>query len=162
MKLINELVADVTASNNVLTQPDALELPQIAKDILNHTFNEMMACKSSWRVGFKTKDEVKNYKIALGKAMHLAKIDSYEKLQFGLDALLLDDGKYLPSVGQFVKWCKDGYNQDLHQKNLLGNTKRILDERRMLANGTFEQRQETARNELGKCLDIIKSNRGEK
>jgi hypothetical protein len=131
-------------------------MPQIAKDILNHTFNEMMACKSSWRVGFKTKEEVKNYKIALGKAMFLAKIDSFQKLQFGLDHLILDENPYLPSTGLFVAWCKEGYRQHLFRQQAIDNTNRILQNNRLIESGTFEERREVKKSEMAKVMEKLK------
>lgn len=132
-------------------------IPQQVKTALDAIFSELMDCKPSWRNAFKTKEEAVNYKKALGVAMASAKIDSYEKARYGIAYAQLDESPFFPSVGMFVKWCKDGYNEYLTRKQLEDNTKCIMDEKRQIGAQTWEERQKTARSELSALREIIKS-----
>ena len=133
------------------------QLPPEVKSVLDAIFDELISCKPSWRSVFKEKEEVVNYKKALGVAMLRAKIDTVEKAQFGIAFAQLDESPFFPSVGEFIKWCKDGYNTSLHFKQLEDNTKRIKDERRMISAVPWEEQQKTARDNLAALRKTIKT-----
>lgn len=154
MKQLSDLVKQGVTIKT--TQQHSDELPQEIKDVLNMCWSEMKLAKKSWKKDLRSEQDIKSYLTGLGKALMIGRIDSAKKLKYGLEYLYLDESEWLPSAGVFVKWCREGYNQELHQKNMIKNTQRILDERRLLGNGTFEERQTEAKSEIGKLRDILK------
>ena len=126
------------------------KLPKEVEEVINYCWDEMKMAKKSWKKELKTPEDIKRYLKGLGKALMINRIDSMDKLMFGLEYMYMDESEWLPSAGMFARWCKDGYNQHLKQKQLLDNANRISDERRQISSDTFEERQKTAREELNK------------
>lgn len=131
-------------------------IPKEIKVVIDAIFIELMDCKPSWRNAFKSKDEAQAYKKALGVAMFRSGINTVEKAGYGIAFAQTDESPFFPSVGQFISWCKDGYSQALHQKQLEDNTKRILDEKRLLSSQTWEERQAQAKEQIQGLKNILK------
>jgi hypothetical protein len=130
-------------------------MPVEAKQIINTYINRLMMLKPSMKTQFKTEKEVLEFKREFAYQCFKHGINSKEKLDCGMEYASVSTEKWI-DIGQFINWCKDGYNQNLKQTNLLNNTKRIMDERRQLGVGTFEERQAVAKQNLDELRKIIK------
>ena len=83
-------------------------LPEQLRIIMDGVFKELMAAKPAWRNGFKTKDEVVNFKKSLSLSLYENGINTQEKINFGLKEARKDDNPFMPSTGEFIKWCEKG------------------------------------------------------
>jgi hypothetical protein len=131
------------------------------KAVLSYTFKSLTRCKPSWRANFKSQEEVQGYKEALGLAMMESGIDTVEKLEHGLIQLRKDTNDFMPCVGKFIDWCKDGIRREEERQRIIERA----DARKVqqIESGTFEERQAIAKPNID-CLRLIlkESRRGNK
>lgn len=159
--LASKAVSTVTVnSNGNVVDIRAETFTPEMKQILDFTFNSLIASKPAWRNGFRDKEETIAYKKQLGVAMAEHGIDTSEKLAGGLAYARSVESPFMPSVGEFIGWCKDVNHEREHAQAIEARTQRILDERKQLASRPFEERQHEARAHLMCCREIIKKNRG--
>lgn len=146
-------VTDYNPLENNTNQPK--ELPQEIKDVLNYCWSEMKMAKTGWSKQLEGAEDIKRYLNGLGKALIINRIDSMEKLRYGLEYLYMDESAWLPSAGQFAKWCKEGYGQHIRQQELLGNVQKITDEKLMLDSKPFEERKAEAKANIADLRNIL-------
>jgi hypothetical protein len=146
----------ITQQSESSQQP--AEMHELEKEILNHCWNGIKKAKTAWGRELTTKTAISDYLIGLGKAFALGRVDSMEKLNYGLKAVYLDDSPWLPSAGQFVKWCNDGYRAQLKINQQDEAMNRIRDERRLLSSVPFAEQQSHAKIEISGLRAILKKN----
>jgi hypothetical protein len=156
MKNITDLINTNGIQDQQFNQQQENISPEL-REAINYCWREMKMAKKSWSKELKTEEDIKRYLRGLSKALIAGRIDSMEKLKYGLEAMYLDESDWLPSVGMFVKWCKEGYNQHLHQQELLNNTKRITEESRLLASEPWEVRKARGKAEIAKMKAMLKN-----
>lgn len=93
----------MSVSNHVAVAGSA---PVASKDIFIDFFKQLKACYPSWRSSIRSKDEDASFKRQWLKAFAENGVDSEDKLALGLKQARADRSSWLPSVGQFVEWCK--------------------------------------------------------
>lgn len=74
--------------------------------LINHVFKSLCAAKPSWRGGFKTNDDVNAYKEALALTFMENGINTPEAVQKALAEARRNESPFMPSTGEFLKWCK--------------------------------------------------------
>ena len=126
------------------------------KRMFNGYIEQLMALKPTIKRQLNTDSEIKAYKQQFVLALSQARIDSPDKLEFGLTYARLDSKHPFVDIGLFVSWCKEGYQQHIRQQELLGNVQKITDEKLMLSNRTFEERQAEARENIQGLKNILK------
>jgi hypothetical protein len=131
-------------------------IPPDVLNVLDDTIEALQSIYPSWRAGFKEDDEIIGYKQQLAIAMIENKINTHERIGFGLAVARHNNHNFMPTVGVFITWCKEKIKADIDKKKMIASTERILDERRLLGNGTFEARQAEARSEISKIREILK------
>ncbi len=85
--------------------------------LINHVFKSLCGAKPSWRGGFKTNDDVNAYKEALALTFMENGITTPEAVHKGLAEARRNDNPFMPSTGEFLKWCKPEKKEQCH--NLL-------------------------------------------
>jgi len=91
------------------TQP----LGQTDFDLINSLFAELKSIFPAWRNAFKSQDEVDRVKQAWTKAFIEAKVKDWSYIEGGLKVARRSDTDFIPSVGKFLKWCKDEQTFDV-------------------------------------------------
>ncbi len=74
--------------------------------ILNIVIKSLRAIYPAWRTTIKSQIELDNMKKEWLKAFIENRINSDDKINRGLAQARQDIQPFLPSVGQFIKWCK--------------------------------------------------------
>ncbi|MDG6880965.1 Replication protein P [Phocoenobacter uteri] len=90
-------------------QPKNVASPEmaVATKVL---FNELRGAFPAWRNAFKTKDEYNNFRKVWLETL-LEENITPEQLQAGLRQAKLSESPFFPSVGMFIKWCREqGYS----------------------------------------------------
>tara|TARA_R110000751_G_scaffold276410_1_gene377280 strand:+ start:1237 stop:1605 length:369 start_codon:yes stop_codon:yes gene_type:complete len=77
-----------------------------AAALINHVFKSLCGAKPSWRSGFKTNDDVSAYKEALALTFMENGITTPEQVHKGLAEVRRNENPFMPSTGEFLKWCK--------------------------------------------------------
>ena len=77
-----------------------------AAALINHVFKSLCGAKPSWRSGFKTNDDVNAYKEALALTFMENGITTPEQVHKGLAEVRRNESPFMPSTGEFLKWCK--------------------------------------------------------
>ena len=88
-----------------------------AAALINHVFKSLCGAKPSWRNGFKTNDDVSAYKEALALTFMENGITTPEQVHKGLAEVRRNESPFMPSTGEFLKWCKVEQKEQCH--NLL-------------------------------------------
>ena len=88
--------------------PEAIEL-------INHVFKSLCGAKPSWRGGFKTNDDVNAYKEAMALTFMENGITTPDQVLKGLAEARRNDNPFMPSTGEFLKWCKPSVRRPEHQ-----------------------------------------------
>jgi hypothetical protein len=131
-------------------------MPKEAKLVINTYIKRLMILKPSIKAQFKTDDELIEFKREFAYQCYKHEINSKEKLDFGMKYVEDSDKEWI-DISQFIKWCKEGYNQHLHQEELSNNTKRITEERRLLASEPWEVRKARGKSEIAKMKAMLKN-----
>jgi len=74
--------------------------------LINHVFKSLCGAKPSWRGGFKTNDDVNAYKEALALTFMENGITTQDEVHKGLAEARRNDNPFMPSTGEFLKWCQ--------------------------------------------------------
>lgn len=83
--------------------------------LINHVFKSLCGAKPSWRTGFKTNEDVNSYKEALALTFMENGMQTPDAVQKGLAEARKDESPFMPSTGEFLKWCKpDKTTQNLY------------------------------------------------
>ena len=82
--------------------------------LINHVFKSLCGAKPSWRGGFKTNDDVNAYKEALALTFMENGITTPDEVHKGLAEARRDDNPFMPSTGEFLKWCKVEQKEPCH------------------------------------------------
>jgi hypothetical protein len=127
------------------------DLPDAVRVVGNRVFAELCQIKSAWRTAFRTKDEVKGYKLQLLRGMFENGINSMDLVERGLIEARKDPSDFLPSVGKFVAWCKPP-KQD---GELNAAMYREYRRERLIASCTEAERREMAKAELAKLRGLL-------
>lgn len=85
--------------------------------LINHVFKSLCGAKPSWRGGFKTNDDVNAYKEALALTFMENGITTPDEVHKGLAEARRNDNPFMPSTGEFLKWCRPEKKEQCH--NLL-------------------------------------------
>lgn len=83
--------------------------------LINHVFKSLCAAKPSWRSGFKTNEDVNAYKEALALTFMENGINTPEAVQKALAESRRNDSPFMPSTGEFLKWCKPEHKEQCHK-----------------------------------------------
>ena len=82
--------------------------------LINHVFKSLCGAKPSWRTGFKTNEDVNSYKEALALTFMENGIQTPDAVQKGLAEARRDESPFMPSTGEFLKWCKPEHREQCH------------------------------------------------
>ena len=74
--------------------------------VVNSLFKDLAATFPAWRSAFKTQEQFLMTKKTWSKAFIENGVNSMEQVQAGLKKARSSGETFLPSVGQFVNWCK--------------------------------------------------------
>lgn len=166
MQISTETVTQLIKSNQRQSQleqvreqniaPSHKHIPDHIKQVASQVFQQFTTMRPAWKVGFtnenKTFDQkqVTAYKIQLLLAMQENGIDSMDKVKSGLKTLRSQPGQFLPSIGDFIAACKPQANGELN----CGMYQEYRPER-LIAQGTFQERQAKAKSELAKIKQML-------
>ena len=146
---------ELESQSIVRNQPSHRQIPDHIKQVASYVFKSLTTTRPGWRNGFTNKGQtderlVTNYKIALLQAMQENKIDTIEKVEAGLNTLRNQPGAFLPSIGDFISACKPQASGEL-------NCAMYQEYRpeRLIAQGTFQERQAMAKSELAKIKQML-------
>ncbi len=78
------------------------------KLFVNQLFLELAGIFPAWRQAFEGADGVRVAKRVWMNALIDSKINSMEKIKTGLKEAAKSENPFMPSVGQFISWCKIG------------------------------------------------------
>ena len=116
-------------------QKDALKIMEKNSGVLvNQVVKELMAIFPAWKKEMSKAGHQAEVKKQFMKAFVESRINTYEKLNYGLKKARNHDSPYFPSVGQFVSWCQDGYLESLNIPPFEVIFREILDYRREIKN----------------------------
>lgn len=101
--------------------------------LINHVFKSLCGAKPSWRGGFKTNDDVNAYKEALALTFMENGITTPDQVLKGLAEARRGDNPFMPSTGEFLKWCKPSTNRPEHKLLVCENRSPATDEERAQA-----------------------------
>ena len=90
-----------------------------AINLINHVFKSLCGAKPSWRNGFKTNDDVSAYKEALALTFMENGITTPEQVHKGLAEVRRNENPFMPSTGEFLKWCKPDKTHSRPEHKLL-------------------------------------------
>lgn len=85
---------------------DGSRLSQDDIELVNWIFEQLTGTKPAWRHALSSKEAVVRTKRAWTAAIIKAGITKFEQIQHGITLAGLDTSPFLPSVGQFIDWCK--------------------------------------------------------
>jgi len=97
----------------------------------------MQGMRPAWRIGFKSADEINNYKTELLAGCVARGVDSDIMIEVGLLEMLKETGDksaYLPDVGKFLNWCKPPQHHEHRAQDkaaLLPPMRRLTDENKI-------------------------------
>lgn len=95
---------------STLTTPPGQTNYKAGAEIVNDLFKQLAGCYTAWRQAFRNDAELKMAKQQWTVAMIEAGINTEEQIQRGLSRARQDTNPYLPSVGQFIEWCRPDPN----------------------------------------------------
>lgn len=99
-------------ANNIVNQEYVVEQveqqSQSAAWEINNIFSQLQACFPAWRTTIKSQAELDVIKLTWAKALIEAKVSSMEQIKSGMAMARQSELDFFPSVGKFIKWCKDG------------------------------------------------------
>jgi len=121
---------------------DSSELSDSDIEIANELMRNLTSAKPAWRTALKTKVDIIRYRDNLVRALIENNAATHTHIIHGLKAARLDSSDFLPAIGKFVKWCKEGY--ELEQARMPKKPTALI------CNGTFEERQKIAKSEIAK------------
>ena len=115
---MNKVIHAGQIANNIIKQDYTIEqeAPQavhVAWEI-NNIFNQLKACFPAWRTAIKSQAELDVVKLTWAKALIEAKVSSMEQIGSGMAIARQSDVDFFPSVGKFIKWCKEGATKRLN------------------------------------------------
>ena len=90
--------SEVTTSHGEPTEDD--------KRFINELFNQLTGIFPAWKAAFDGADGVRNAKRQWVKGLVESGVTDQECIEQGLSAARSLDSPFLPSVGQFISWCK--------------------------------------------------------
>ena len=83
-----------------------LQAASAAGDVFVDFFKRLKACYPSWRSAIRSAEEDAEFKKQWLRGFAENGVDSVDKLSAGLEFARRDKSSWLPSVGQFIEWCK--------------------------------------------------------
>lgn len=86
--------------------------------LINHLFKRLTAIYPAWKLAFPTEESVKEAKRAWIDAFINNGMSDPEYLIEGVKFCERDQQPYLPSVGQFMEWCRLGMMQKERESHL--------------------------------------------
>lgn len=89
---------DLTTTTGEATKEDKL--------IINLLFKKLTAIYPAWKQAFEGDEQVKEAKRVWLEALIDNGINQPEQIKTGLKQAMKSESPFLPSVGQFMKWCK--------------------------------------------------------
>ncbi|MDN3611338.1 replication protein P [Vibrio ostreicida] len=89
-------------------------VPQAAIHLVNDLFAELQGIFPAWRVAFPNQTTVDKAKRTWTLALFESGVHHRKQIEFGLRKARLSGLPYIPSVGQFVQWCRPSA-EDLNQ-----------------------------------------------
>jgi len=109
MKNIRDLVSNIhkpMASHTAnYQQPVNASVPDSAKEFIDDLFKELKATYTAYNLAIKTVDEELMAKKVWTKAFIENGIHNRDQTSHGLKKARKDPSRFLPSVGEFIKWC---------------------------------------------------------
>ncbi len=86
--------------------------------IIDRLFRAISSSKPAWRTQFESEEHIKAAMAYWEKVLGEEGVDSMELLKRGLDELNRDPSPFLPSIGQFIQWCKGTDSQKFYKEFL--------------------------------------------
>ncbi len=107
MKHISNLIDlnQVKRERETMNQPTP-EQAKAAATVINSLFSELTANFTAFHVAWPTEEVRNTAKRVWIKAFLLAGISRSEQIQHGLNHCYLMESPFVPTVGQFISWCK--------------------------------------------------------
>jgi hypothetical protein len=112
----------------------------ISEQVINKIFIELAAIYPAWKNAFPNQQALDECKRQWMKAFKETELDKWEYIERGLKEARADKNPFLPSVGQFVDWCRWNEQRDNpewfmkglseEQKNMIREGNRIANEQR--------------------------------
>ena len=113
-KLVNQSLDQTTSTGEVkATDQD--------KAFINELFNQLAGIFPAWKSAFDGPEGVRNAKRQWIQCLIENKITSDEKINRGLEYARQLESPFLPSVGQFVSWCKSNDMEEYKAPLMLDN-----------------------------------------
>lgn len=83
-----------------------------AENIINNLFKQLAGIYPAWRNAFKSTEEIDNAKKQWLIAFQEVELNQVEWIERGLKEARQDTSPFLPSVGQFIDWCRYDEKRD--------------------------------------------------
>lgn len=95
------------------------QIPDQLKQVAKYVFDTLTNSRPAWQNGFRVNGKlnpqmIAEYKVLLLKTMEREKINSFQKVEKGLNKLVSQSGAFLPSIGDFIQACKDESHGELN------------------------------------------------
>jgi hypothetical protein len=84
----------------------------ISEQVINKIFIELAAIYPAWKNAFPNQQALDECKRQWMKAFKENGLDQWEYIERGLKEARADKNPFLPSVGQFVDWCRWNEQRD--------------------------------------------------
>jgi len=97
--------------------------------VLNIVIKSIRAIYPAWRTSIKTQQELDNLKKEWLTAFIENKIKTDVQINRGLEQARKDTNPFLPSVGQFIKWCKAPHASFQQFKGLEHKSEKVSSDR---------------------------------
>ena len=93
-------------------------------NVVNDIVKSLTAIKPAWKTAFSTKEQFNAYKKELTEELFANKV-TMKQVEKGISRARSDVSPYLPSIGQFVRWCCYSEHDDIAEAftRLLNNGK---------------------------------------
>jgi len=103
MEKISNLVSlDKVKSNSEQSEPNNHK----TAEVINWLFKELRSNFPAFQYAWPTENDLRQAKKTWLKAFVPAGINSIEQLQYGLNKCYLMEKPFVPSPGEFIKWCQ--------------------------------------------------------
>jgi hypothetical protein len=89
------------------------------KALINHLFKRLEAIFPAWKQAFANPESIREAKRVWFDALIDNKINTPEQIARGLKEAVKQTSPFLPSVGQFIEWCKEPVKDPSHEPFLL-------------------------------------------
>ncbi len=97
--------------------------------IMNIVIKSIRAIYPAWRTTIKSQVELDNMKREWLIAFQENNINTDVKINRGLSKARKDTNPFLPSVGQFIQWCKVPHESHVEFKGIAHMTEKVTKER---------------------------------